>query len=79
MNTEGPLFYYYMFICASLGSKISGFQQAQRRAANDRTRHKSYGGIQYQGHIFPPSARNGCLLETAYFTSKQNRETDVNI
>ena len=26
MNTEGPLFYYYMFICGSLGSKISGFQ-----------------------------------------------------
>ena len=33
MNTEGPLFYYYMFICGSFGSKISGFQQAQRRAA----------------------------------------------
>jgi len=27
MNTEGPLFYYYMFICASFGSKISGFQK----------------------------------------------------
>ena len=26
MNTEGPLFYYYMFICGSFGSKISGFQ-----------------------------------------------------
>ena len=26
MNTEGPLFNYYMFICASFGSKISGFQ-----------------------------------------------------
>ena len=26
-ETEGPLFYYYMFICASFGSKISGFQK----------------------------------------------------
>jgi len=26
MNTEGPLFYCYMFLCASFGSKISGFQ-----------------------------------------------------
>ena len=26
INTEGPLFYYFMFICASFGSKISGFQ-----------------------------------------------------
>ena len=26
MNTEGPLFYYYMFICGSFGSKISVFQ-----------------------------------------------------
>ena len=29
MNTEGPLFYYYMFICGSFGSKISGFQHSQ--------------------------------------------------
>ena len=27
VNTEGPLFYYYMCICASFGSKISGFQK----------------------------------------------------
>ena len=27
INTEGPLFYYFMFICASFGSKISGFQE----------------------------------------------------
>ena len=26
-ETEAPLFYYYMFICASFGSKISGFQK----------------------------------------------------
>ena len=31
MNTEGPLFYYYMFICGSFGSKISGFQKTDRR------------------------------------------------
>ena len=35
MNTEGPLFYYYMFICGSFGSKISGFQQAQRRDSTE--------------------------------------------
>ena len=28
MNTEGPLFYYYMFIWASFGSKISAFQHS---------------------------------------------------
>ena len=27
MNTEVPLFYYFMFICTSFGSKISGFQR----------------------------------------------------
>ena len=31
-ETEAPLFYYYMFICASFGIKISCFQKNSLRS-----------------------------------------------
>ena len=35
-ETDAPLFYYYMFICASCGSKVSGFQK-KKKEKKERT------------------------------------------
>ena len=39
IKTEALLFYYFMFICASFGSKISGFQY-QAWLSETRNRYK---------------------------------------
>ena len=43
INTEGPLFYYFMFICASFGGKISGFRKIKTSWSGPIPAQKSRG------------------------------------